>query len=108
MASFCPGQVVDDIVDRNRDDGRPRRVVGIGVVIVDVAKHHVVSLAGAAVAKSLSYVAIANIIDDMRCDRPGLAGSDSFAVVFEERGRRIARKILDAGLIVLLQISTNE
>src|ERR1700722_15465487 len=108
MTSFCPGQVVDEIVDRDCNDGCASDVVGIGVAIVDVAKHHVVSLAGTAIAKSLSYVAIANVIHDMRSDRPGLACCDSFAVVFEERGRRIAREILDAGLIVLLQISTYE
>src|ERR1700733_1651059 len=102
MTSFCPGQVVDEIVDRDCNDGCASDVVGIGVAIVDVAKHHVVSLAGTAIAKSLSYVAIANVIHDMRSDRPGLACCDSFAVVLQERRRWITGKILNPGLRILL------
>ena len=44
----------------------------------------------------------------MRRDRPGLPCRDSFAVVFEARGRRIAGKILDPGLRVLLQVSAHK
>ena len=88
MASLRPGQVIDDVVDRDADHGRARHVIGIGGGVVDEAKEGVVSLAGTAIAISLAYVAIANVIHDMRSDRPGLTRRDSFAVV--SQGARTA------------------
>ena len=65
------------------------------------AEGGVVSLTGTDIAVSLTNEAVANVIHDMRRDRPGLAGRNSFAVVDEARRRRIAREIFGVRIVYL-------
>ncbi len=93
------GEVVNDVVYRHTDvcgaclRGRGRQEAEI----------HIISGTHARLPIALPYVAIANVVHQARRDGPGIAEDHAFAVIDQERRRRLTGELLRTRESIFLQ-----
>src|SRR5580698_197566 len=106
MLSLVPAQVIDDVIYRHAGYRRPR----LGRGSRKETKIHIVASSSPVAAEALPDVSVANIVDQVRSNRPGIAACNSLGIVLAQVLRRLPRKLyrIARASVVLLQVSPHK
>ena len=91
-----PGHIIREIVDRGDATNR----VGLAVGLENEAKGNIIAVAVASLSEGLAGIAVAEIIDPVLSNRPGVASRQSPGVIPNDRRNGI-RKPSRKGLVVV-------
>src|ERR1700722_5253064 len=104
MLSLCPVEVVDDVVQRNAGNGG----AGFCGCLRHESEVDVVAGPYTDVAEPLTDITIPDVVNEVRPDRPGIAGGKPFAVVLDYVCGTLSGELFRVVGDVLLEIAANE